>query len=138
MQYSMCRCRSLLLVLAGLLNGAGCGGVSLTETAPVSGTLKYQGQPLADAYIVFLPKEGPRATATSDASGNFQLTTHVPGDGAVPGEHLVLVEKTEPVSPMDPYAKRKSLIPKLFGNPQEATLRKQVESGSNQIVIDLK
>ena len=52
----------------------------------------YNGRPLPDAQVVFAPEERDRvASATTDESGRFRLTTFHPGDGALPGKHRVTV-----------------------------------------------
>jgi hypothetical protein len=63
--------------LAWLLS-AGCGGgpeggdVKLSEGG---GTITYRGSPLAGASVTFVPEKGPLATALTDLSGNFKLST---------------------------------------------------------------
>ncbi len=43
---------------------------------PVTGVVKLDGQPLADAKVTFLPKDKENAsfTGTTDATGKFELT----------------------------------------------------------------
>ena len=54
------------------------------------------GQPLAGAEVMFVPREGGRpATGTSDEQGKFQLTTIVNNDGALLGAHGVAITKVK-------------------------------------------
>ena len=59
-------------LLVGLL---GCGPTG--KLASVSGTVRYKGQPLPNAYVAFLPEQsGERiATGTTDSGGRYRLTT---------------------------------------------------------------
>ena len=83
------------IFLAGwlALGAAGCGD-SPFETAPVSGKVTLNGQPLADARITFQPigsekEQGPGSATTTDAEGKFTLTTAEGRRGATVGKHQV-------------------------------------------------
>jgi len=130
---------SLAFAAGLLLAHSGCGGAKQVATVPVTGTVSFKGSLVPDAYVVFLPASGPRATATTDAAGHFQLMTMQPEDGAVPGEHVVLIEKSEPLVAADPYSKRKPIIPPAYGDPQQSPLRKKVAAGSkNEFAIEIQ
>ena len=129
----------IALLTGLLLTHSGCGEAKRVATIPVTGTVSFKGAPVADAYVVFLPASGPRATGTTDATGRFQLMTTNPSDGAVAWEHVVLVEKSEPANANDPYAKRKAIIPPAYGNPQESPLRQKVAAGgTNDFKIEIQ
>jgi len=118
----------------------GCfGGNGYPETAPVEGLLLYQGKPLADANISFIPTNGRPASATTNAAGEFQLTTFVPGDGAIPGEHQVLIEKyTQPKSDQL-YAETKLAVPKKYSEIRTSPLRESVPpDGMTNLRIELE
>lgn len=92
-------------VLAGSLLLGGCGGSSLPQTSPVSGTVSYQGKPVEGATVIYSRgarklSEGEIAIGKTDASGTFTLTTHVGSQadvpGAVPGQYQVTVSKQVP------------------------------------------
>jgi len=77
------------------LGSAGCGD-SPFETAPVSGKVTLNGQPLADARITFQPigsekEQGPGSATTTDAEGKFTLTTAEGSRGATVGKHQVRI-----------------------------------------------
>ena len=79
-----------------LVGMAGCGGLDI-ELAPVEGTVTMDGQPVADAGILFTPKQdgkGPSASAATDNTGHFMLMT-ANRPGAVMGEHVVVISKSE-------------------------------------------
>ena len=73
--------------------------------APVSGMVKLDGQPLADAVVNFQPmategnNAGPGSTGRTDASGRFELTTMDDLNGAVVGKHKVRIYSYSPESP---------------------------------------
>ncbi len=88
----------LLCVAFALATLTGCGG-QLT-TAPVSGTITLNGEPLADASVTFTPAatgiEAPASNGRTDAGGNFTLEVTATGDrGAVLGKHVVTVARIE-------------------------------------------
>lgn len=118
----------------------GCGGgVARDRTVPVKGVVLFRGQPLADASVTFSPEKGRPATGTTNASGEFTLTTYENNDGAIPGQHMILVTKYEPAPAGDPYAKLKSIIPERYSELRTTPLTKTVENGDNpriEIVIE--
>jgi len=75
----------------------GCSSSSKPPTFPVTGTVTWQGKPLAGAVITFVPtgKEGEAASAITDSEGKYALTTWEAGDGARPGQYRVKVSKQE-------------------------------------------
>src|SRR5688500_16031676 len=89
----------LLLLLAGTLPVTflvGCGGAG--KPVPVSGVLQWEdGSPIPEATITFHPKaEGVRpASGFTGKDGQFELTTLSPGDGAIPGDYVIVVTKSE-------------------------------------------
>jgi hypothetical protein len=78
---------------------SGCGD-DPRGLARVSGKVRYNGQPLADATVLFAPEEhGARAaSATTDNKGYYRLTTFDSFDGAKVGKHRVAVYRLEKVS----------------------------------------
>lgn len=85
---------SLLAVTA--LIGCG-GGNDFPDPVPVSGSIKLNNEPVADAKVTFVAKgkEGRSASGTTDAEGKFTLTTFNTGDGAIPGTYVVTVVKND-------------------------------------------
>ncbi len=86
--------QSLLLLTAAALTG--CGGDG--KLAPVSGTVKLNGKPVADVEVMFQPvagesvnAPGPAAVGVTDAEGRF--TAKVIGEqkaGATVGKNQVM------------------------------------------------
>lgn len=133
----------------------GCGSAREgAELCPVSGQVLFKGEPVEGATVAFRSDDAPRmATGTTDANGQFELSTYEPGDGTVPGTHQVTVSKVrrgtsddEEVSMEDAAAKppagrmkQESLLPKKYANPAKPLLEFTVtEGGSNDFTIELE
>jgi hypothetical protein len=78
------------LIVSTSVTGCNPSGLDL---APVEGVVKYNGQPVANAGVIFKPQSGPFSMGTTDAEGKFTLiTANYPG--AIVGEHKVGISKT--------------------------------------------
>lgn len=90
------------------LAGCGSGGA----TYPVSGKVTFpDGTPLAHAQVSFESTTEPiGAVGTTDANGVYKLTTYELDDGAIPGEHRVLVMPPPPPTPEHDEASGKPLV----------------------------
>jgi len=156
-------------VWAALAVAAGCGAKT-PATSSVTGVVTFNGTPLEGAQVTFFgegrPAAGPRprlghhhpvlprhraatrpkghprhaALGIADAQGRFQLMTFGPGDGALPGEYVVVITKTEAGStdPNNPYAPVRSLIPERYGDRAKSGLTATVQLGkSNEFTFEL-
>jgi hypothetical protein len=139
--------------LAAAISGCGQGANNPT-VYPVTGTVIYKGQPVADAIVAFQGEEGTKlATGRTDAEGRFELTTYEPGDGAVPGKHHASVTKITAPPPVSgggstmedalaagnktQQAVAKNELPEQYADPMRAQLEFTVTSGTNDFKIDL-
>lgn len=136
----------VLLGVSVLLTGCGGSGDALA-TAPVKGLVTYQGKPIANLSIAFMPDNGPLATGKTDASGKFELMTNKPGDGAMIGTHKVAIsfvaDEIPPMGGPDPgntYKAPVSPIPKKYADVTTSGLTKTVEkdAAKNDFTFDLK
>ena len=136
----------LFTIALSLVSLVGCG--SDLSTAPASGVVLYNGQPLAEANVVFAPEQGgPASVALTGPDGKFALSMNS-GRGAVVGKHGVSIQANEryridgkPMSDADrqmpqtesdlksPFRVR-SKIPETYGNPESSGLSADVEKGS--------
>jgi hypothetical protein len=67
----------------------GCGGSKLS---PVEGVVLLDGKPVVGATVQFVPQGAGRdATAETDESGRFSMSTNQPRDGMVPGTYKVVI-----------------------------------------------
>jgi hypothetical protein len=121
----------------------GCGDDS--GLAQVSGIVRHNGQPLANAYVGFWPEEvGVRAASGStDANGHYRLTTFRANDGAMVGKYKIMVRAEEipegpPKSADDMTLKRgKLLTPPHYSNAETSGLTADVAKGNNVIDLEL-
>lgn len=80
-----------LCVLIALV---GCGGSDFPKTFKVTGTVTLGGKPVDGAMVTFVPSSGQKvAIGSTNADGQFKLSTFNPSDGAQPGEYKVTVTK---------------------------------------------
>jgi hypothetical protein len=139
----------------GLLTILGCGGGGVTRThdvVPVSGVVTYKGSPVEGASVTFHPvdESKPSARAKTDAQGRFSAWTFEVGDGAVPSDHLVTINKVEIIAPTgDPDAPGydpakdvapppRYLVPEKYGNRTTSALKATVsDSGPNEFEFAL-
>ncbi len=156
----------VLLLLVAVVSFAGCGGDGAPEgfpdRAPVTVTVKHNGQTVAEADVAFHPvaAEGKGAYGITEADGTTALTTYhgTPGDGAVPGEYTVTVEKVKDTSggggaadegeetddpefdedapPVDPVDEH--LLPEKYADPETTDLKATVPEGGEDFTFDLK
>lgn len=123
--------------------------------APAGGTVLYNGQPLANADVVFIPEDkGPSSIGQTAADGKFSLSANG-RPGAMVSKHQVSIQaierrrrdgKSEPVPIQEtvpeselksPYISR-SLIPANYANQFESGLSAEVkQSGENQFTFEL-
>lgn len=130
----------------------GCGGGGSADsperlpTVPAGGNVTYRGKPVANASVSFQHAGGTAtATATTDPSGNFTLTTYAPNDGAPVGKYRVtvavsVVQEIEPgVLAPEPEGGFKSPIPEKYANPAESGIEVEIPAdGKQDITIDLR
>ncbi len=134
-----------------LLITTGCGGgtadVNRPQPVPATGTVTYNGEPVAGATVTLVPQdEGRGAVGKTDASGQFTLTTYEAGDGAIPGSYRVTVAKTvaggipegDVVVEMDasdgPTAEddeAKEMLPEKWKDPETSGLTAEIKQGGD-------
>jgi hypothetical protein len=106
---------------------AGCSRPSYQlQTAPVSGKVTLDGQPLTSGYVVIPTAKGRMASGRLQPDGTFVMTTYDEGDGAQVGTHPVIVN---PI-PLDEYAppgQKRVPIPEQY-----------TRAGTSGITIDVK
>src|SRR5215203_6710467 len=126
--------------LAVALLAASSVGCTKSDMIPVTGVLTLNGQPVADAEVMFNPKtKGRFAVGKTDATGHFKLSTGAPDDGAVPGEYAVTLCEYYPPDkpPKMTSGPLPSRFPQKYGNPSTTPLTVKVEPGTkNEFTFD--
>lgn len=119
---------------------AGCNG-SQQPTAPVRGQITYDDKPVTSGTITFVPKKsGPAATGEIQKDGSYVLKTYKTGDGAVLGEHTVMIISLEDQTGKLPEHRSQTpptLIPPKYSNNQTSGLSATVKEGDNTINFPL-
>jgi hypothetical protein len=133
----------------------GCGDDSgIGKRYPVSGTVKYKGEPVTKGRITFAPaKSEGRAAAGDIHNGSYALTTVTNADGALPGSYRVsFVSKEVDLTQVTANQKggsprpndvikanktAKNLIPVKYGTPETSGKTAEVKEESNTINFDL-
>jgi len=103
MQRSNVKAVMTLTGAVALATFTGCGGGNPFDTVNVTGVVTMDSKPVDGATVIFQPEGGggKAATALTDASGEFELTTGNAGDGALPGKYQVAVIKTTAIPAED-------------------------------------
>jgi hypothetical protein len=143
-----------LLLASAWLVPPGCGS-GHPKTTSVTGSVTYQGQPVGGAQVMFYCKTGRPAEGVTDPAGRFTLTTFRDNDGALAGEHAVVISKpmhagnvaqkaaidnphAPPASPGGARTMPRQAIPARYALPGQSPLRATVTlGGSNDFTFDL-
>jgi hypothetical protein len=127
---------SLFCLVAALLIG-GCGGRS--DLGEVSGTVTLEGEPLANARIVFQPQsQGSASFGMTDEQGKYTLQYSDEDMGAAIGTHTVSISTFVVPDPDadEPAEAREERVPAKYNVDSELTA--EVTAGSNTINFELE
>jgi hypothetical protein len=137
--------RSIVLSALLLLLTSGCGS-SGPEFVPVTGVVTLDGQPVAEAGVLFTPVEGGRpGRAGTDSQGQFVISTFKTGDGLLVGKYAVTVAKVETAAvPLvdglpTPSARagQKWLLPKKYAATKTSGLSVEVKTAMKPVALEL-
>lgn len=131
----------LITVLFSSLLGCGDGG---PELASVKGVVTVDGQPVPNAILTFVPKEGSPSYGQTNGDGSYELMFTDVKRGAMLGQHQVSIEGQR--LSKDELAEMKAQgmevpdrvieIPKAYRQP--GALTAEVKRGSNAIDFHLE
>jgi hypothetical protein len=125
---------ALILSLALVLPGCGGGGPAL---APVSGTVNYNGKPLAQGEISFHPAGGQRPAYGKIQDGKIVDVKTADKEGVIVGPCQVGVTSVQAAADM--YTPSKSLIPQRYADPKKSGLSCEIKKGqTNQVEFELR
>ncbi len=145
-----------ILSVTVMLGSAGCGGgPKIPQTVTVKGKVMYQDKPLADALIGFASKLDNKdvlpAHGTTNANGEFTLSTYIDPQhevpGATPGEYVVTVTKNEQQDmakmmedfKTNPAPEFKKLVPEKYTDGKASPLAASVKAdGDNTFDFKLE
>jgi hypothetical protein len=129
----------------------GCGPPADPSLVPVTGTVTVEGQPLANATVTFIPKDGTPGfggTGKTDSSGKYTLAGSRDNAPGIPaGEYRVAISKrlmpdgsevpaTDNTPPMMSPARES--LPVGYSNPATTQLTAAVKPGGGPIDFALK
>ncbi len=124
------------MVLGTCLLALACFGCAQDgpEIAGVEGTITMDGEPLADASVVFIPENGRPAGAATDSSGHYVLTFTAGREGTMPGKNKVQISTAADPSETpdgEPVPARPETIPMKYN--AQTTLEFTVEADKKNI-----
>lgn len=131
--------RSILGCAAAIVL-AGCGGG--LPVVPVTGVVKLDGAPVADAGVGFYPEKGPGVSGRTNKEGKFTLETANLA-GALVGKYRVSVNKVKfsgvgpDEQPQPGGLKTEYLVPQKYSDPSTSGLTAEVGAGKNDFVFEL-
>lgn len=128
----------LVLVCCAVMPGCGPSGPARLPVHPVSGSLTFQGKPLANALLVLHPKtkdpERPfSARAQTDANGAFKVTTYDQDDGAPAGEYAVTVQYYQLVGQGGSFEPGPNVLAPKLSTPETTDITVRVAEGPNTL-----
>jgi hypothetical protein len=147
-------------VMLALCTLSGCGDNGRLPTRPVTGMVKLDDKPLANAEIWLVPtteevknaKLTIRPYARSRPDGTFTVSSYLVDDGAPLGEYAVMVvasggtadseedRQTDTPSDRKPEKGRSKRppLPVKYKTPSTSGLSFTVQDGPNELTLDLK
>jgi hypothetical protein len=147
--FRLVRAPLIFLLPVVVVTVAGCSGGGLEKSA-ISGRITFQGQPIEDGQIRFVPIKGTKGPATVGTirGGNYTATAR----GGVPvGTLRVEVEAYRPLPGAMPYTKeqaegnrgvvagdypKKQFLPSKYNT--NSTLEVTIESGNKTVTKDIE
>ena len=115
---------------------SGCGGGGDFDTSPVYGTVTFNGQPVTEGTIDFLPvpgtgemMQGKPSSARVTADGTYKGSTYSDGDGVVPGLKRVHYSAPLPEDTRENANKAPSPYTGMAIEPSEV----EVKPGKNEL-----
>lgn len=140
-----------LLVAAQFVLFAGCSRKEEAKIYPISGTVRLDGSPLVGASIMLQPVDGGiYGYGISGEDGAFTISTYEIGDGAIPGEHRIIVSMQgsqvfpggepgdEDDSTGEITTQHGTLIPEKYTDAETSGLSVVVSADSEPLILELE
>ena len=113
---------------------AGCGPAK-KPMGTVKGTVTLNGQPYADASVVFLSlTSGQAASVDIQAGGTFQLPSPLPADSYT----VYLAPKAGNPSDEPKPVSIDAAVPDKYWNEAASDIKIEVKEGENNVQVELK
>jgi hypothetical protein len=135
-----------ILLSLFVLSACGCKFKPDRGTVPATVTVKYKGEPVYEAVVVFIAADN-FANGLTNKSGVAKMSTFGDGDGCIPNTYTVIIKKDELVEEFDPNkpagenvisSKTVFHIPQKYGESAKSGLTAAVEKdGKNNFVFEL-
>jgi hypothetical protein len=114
----------------------GCGSSDAPKLSAVRGKVFHGDKPAEGATVVFQLKSKDAQniaapTGTVQTDGSFTLRTHPHGEGAPPGDYIVLVTWYPPGSREKENPKNK--LPAKYSNPAQTPFTATVKDGTTEL-----
>ncbi len=123
---------AVLFSLTSVVLISGCGDGRPTRV-PVSGRVTIDGEPLTHGFIRFIPTGSRMSVGQLDDQGRFQLSCFEGGDGAVLGEHRIVILSQEPLG----QTQIKWHAPRKYTAASSSGLTEIIEGPTDSIEIEL-
>jgi hypothetical protein len=134
MRLALKRLAAAVVAASALVLAAGCGNGS--GRVQVTGTVRIDGQPLANGTVTFFPVDAgagkTRSTGSLGADGQYRLSTYTRGDGVLPGGYRVAVLSYK-LMPDGATQSKDYAIPKRYFFVEESGLTAEVSDKSTQV-----
>ena len=145
---------ALVMVLAGVSSLTGCGS-GQHPLGQVTGTVTFEGEPVPEGSIIF-EVPGMRSATGKIVDGKItEVTTFDPNDGAPVGAAKIAVHAfgqgsgegsavashpgdVQPADMSDYMGVQASLIPPHYNDPASSGLTFEINSGENNVTLELK
>ena len=148
----MRRCCVVCVMLMLILAQAGCSSPEEAKTYPVSGEVTLDSKPLEGVTVMLQPVGGGSlGYGVTDANGLFVISTFAVGDGAIPGEHQIVVTSSsasgvsggdslvDDEAPSDNATEDSGSpsVPARYSRPESSGLKVIVEDGTEPLSLKL-
>ena len=123
---------SLVVWLAAVSWLVGCGSGEL-ETAPVSGTVTFDGQLLTHGTVIFTPTHGRAGQGDIDGNGRYTIGTYSDSDGAIAGPNKVsvIVREASHDTGFEEDVEIQFSVPARYANPNTSGIMVEVKPGED-------
>ena len=131
---------AIVLVASGVLWLIGCSGQP-APTFPAVGRVVYaDGSPLSEGWVQSRPGSGYGARGQVQRDGTFQLSTFSRADGAVEGEHQIIVLPPHSIADHDEARAAESTIAPRFQSFESSSLKIDVtrQADRNRFILTIE